>query len=82
MAAPWVLEQRTRDALAWAVDILEDIHPAPDASDHLEHLRALNEEIGFDQGQAAGHGAAQAVAALCDAVEALKARVEALERNT
>jgi hypothetical protein len=81
MTANYVLDQRARDAIAWALDVLEDIHPAPDASDHLEHLRALNEEIGFDQGQAAGHGAAQAVAALCDAVEALKARVEELERG-
>jgi hypothetical protein len=80
MTATWILEQRARDAISWAMDILEDTHPAPDASEHLAHLRTMNREVGFEHGQEAGLGAALAVAALCDVVEALTLRVEELEK--
>jgi hypothetical protein len=82
MAAPWVLEGRTREALGWALDVLDSTHPAPASSEHLAHLRTMSQEIGFAENQTAGYGAALAVAALCDTVEALAARVEELERNT
>jgi hypothetical protein len=79
MTAPWVIDQRSREAVRWALDFLERHHPAPEASDQLGYLRELENELGASLNEAPAYATALTVAALVDIVEELMFRVEQLE---
>ncbi len=81
MTAPYIIDARSREAIRWAIDFLEQHHPAPEASEQLGYLREIENELGASLNEAPAHSVALALAALVDVVEAQDRRIAQLEER-